>query len=164
MHGLPFSVRSTSPPNLALQGTRRKRRAPELCRLELIMTAFWRNLWRTELAVIATLLVFAIGLTVLLLLLGRLFGSGLPILEGTKFVSIFVFGIGILPAVLVFAPIYSFLRAQGRINWLAVIAIGALSGGVLFFSMFIVGLYGVIAGAIVAASTHAVLRPRKDEF
>jgi hypothetical protein len=68
---------------------------------------------------------------------------------------------GIIPTVLLGAPIYALLKASGRDNWAIVLFVGLVAGFVMLFINFRLGIYSIVCGGIIASITHACFRNKK---
>jgi hypothetical protein len=73
----------------------------------------------------------------------------------------YVIYLGIVPTVLLGAPIYALLKAYGRDSWTVVLFTGLVPGFVLLLFSLPVGMYAIVCGGIIASITHAYFRNRK---
>jgi len=117
---------------------------------------FLQTLWRVEVVVLACLLVGSVLFSVAMAALDQ----GKFRLEQAAVVASIIFSMGLLPATLVFGPLYAFLRSRGIMNLIVVTLVGGFPGVVMFFSLTDfrgIGVYAVGAGLIVGWATHAIL-------
>jgi hypothetical protein len=75
----------------------------------------------------------------------------------------YVIYFGIVPTVLLGAPIYGLLKAYARDSWAAVLFTGLAPGFVILFFSWSVGVYAIVCGGIIASITHAYCRNVKCE-
>ena len=64
--------------------------------------------------------------------------------------------IGLLPVVIVGAPIYFMLVRRNMANWLNVVILGAAPGVLLLFISLALGVWAIACGVVVASVTHVV--------
>ena len=119
--------------------------------------SYWGHLGRVELVVVACLLAYALVLTLVLGLGAAVFAPGPQTWEGFGLAFGLILWFGILPATLLFAPAYAFLRWRGWIN-LALAIIAGLACGLIFIRAGPLALYAIASGVIVAICAHLVLR------
>jgi hypothetical protein len=68
---------------------------------------------------------------------------------------------GIVPTVLLGAPIYALLKVYRRDSWLVVLFTGLAPGLVLMLFSLPVGIHAIVCGGIIASITHAYFRNKK---
>lgn len=103
-------------------------------------------------SILSTLVGLPLGCTLVAFLTGlysQAWGAG-------AFASVFAFVYGVLPALVVGAPLYSVLLRHGRANYLSTVCIGVLPGLALLAFEFSVAKFFLIYGASVAVCTHLV--------
>ena len=121
---------------------------------------FWKQLWRVELAVAASLVAYAAVLTALVRLGAAVFAPTPPSGDALALSFVLLIWFSVLPAVLLFAPAYTFLRAKGAVNFPISVAVGLLSPVVLLF-LFRMGpaaVYAIPSSVIVAIGVHAIMK------
>jgi hypothetical protein len=66
----------------------------------------------------------------------------------------------VLPAVLLFAPAYTFLRARGAVNFPIAVAVGLLAPAVMLLlsRSGLAGMYAIPSSVIVAVGVHAIMK------
>ena len=123
---------------------------------------FLRNLFKVELATIVCLFVYAMGCA----LVSAIFApfpavqapTTPPSIGGAPAVMAVTFLFGFWPAVLFFAPIYTFLRIRRTVNFLIAVVIGMLPAVAFYMAAPTLGLFALLSGALVSAATHALMR------
>jgi hypothetical protein len=121
---------------------------------------YWKQLWRVELAVAACLVVYAAGLTALVRLGAAMFAPAPPGGDAIALSFFLILWFSVLPAVVLFAPAYTFLRAKGAVNFPIAVAVGLLSPVLLLF-LFRAGpaaIYAIPSSVIVAIGVHAIMK------
>lgn len=116
---------------------------------------FWQRLWRVQLAGLISLASFAAFVATLLVIEGLLVSPReTDAIE--VFLLVFAFGIfyGILPAVLLGAPIYTAMLSRGRIRWLLLLIVVLFPGAAMLFHHRGLGLIGIVAGPSILFMTH----------
>ncbi len=116
---------------------------------------FWQRLWRVQLAGLISLAAFAAFLAVLFVVEGLVVSSRETDVAD---VFLFVFGFsifyGILPAILLGAPVYTAMTARGSIRWLPMLTTALAPGVAMLFLHRGLGLIAIVAGPSVLFMTH----------
>jgi hypothetical protein len=68
---------------------------------------------------------------------------------------------GLVPTVLLGAPIYTLLKTYSLDSWAAVLITGLLPGVVVLLFSLPIGIYAIVCGGIIASVTHAYFRNKK---
>ena len=121
---------------------------------------FWKQLLRVELAAVTCLLVYAAILTGLLRVGAAVLSPAAPETDGLWLSFALILWFGVLPALLLFAPVYALLRAVGFASFPAAVIIGIVSGA-LFVALVRAGggaLFAIPSSVIVAVGVHAIMR------
>jgi hypothetical protein len=124
---------------------------------------FWKQLWRVELAVAACLVVYAAALTALVRLGAAIFAPTPPSGDAIALSFFLLLWFSVLPAVLLFAPAYAFLRAKGAVNFPIAVAVGLLAPVVMLFlaRSGLAAAYAIPSSVIVAIGVHAIMKRRQ---
>ena len=129
---------------------------------------YLRNLWRTELAAMVSLVLFAAGLTGGLGMLGSLYAPAPAPFEAAIIMFSLTLLIGVGPVTVFFAPIYAFLKTKRAASFIVAGIVGVLPGIALFLfdrnSGQMLGPYAILAGILVPAFTHAIMKRRNNEL
>lgn len=116
---------------------------------------FWQRLWRVQLASLISLAAFAVFLAILFVCEGLVVSP-----RETDVVEVFflVFALsifyGILPAILLGAPVYTAMTARGPIRWLPMLITALAPGVAMLFLHRGLGLIAIVAGPSVLFMTH----------
>jgi len=111
---------------------------------------------------IAALLALLVVATVMAFL-----GSGVPgnhatafqsSVEGAKAFFVATLFLGVIPVVVVGAPIYFALLRHGKPRWIHVILLGIVPGLAAILLDTYIGAFAIICGVIVASLTHVACR------
>jgi len=71
---------------------------------------------------------------------------------------------GVLPVVLIGAPVYFALLGDGQARWLYVLLLGIAPGGLVLFFDLSMGVLALVCGAAVAPLTHLMCRSLGPDF
>ncbi len=129
---------------------------------------YWQRLWRVELLGIASLCVLAGAVAVMFALDNEFISpGGYDLIEVLVLSSALTIVYGIVPVTLFGAPIYSALIASPKFNLPLMLVISTVPGFVFLFFHTVLGVFGVVGGAVVFYLTHIafkrwVFRPRSD--
>ena len=119
--------------------------------------SYWAHLWRVEVVVLICLLAYALAFTALLALGAGIFApQGLP-LDSAALPFALIVWFSVLPAILLFGPVYALLRWRGWANLALAIAIGAATGAV-FLRAGPLALYAIPSAIIIAVFAHLILK------
>lgn len=116
---------------------------------------YWQRLWRVQIAGLISLAAFAAFVATLFVIEGLLVSPReTDVIE--VFLLVFAFGIfyGLLPAVLLGAPVYTAMLARGRIRWLLLLIVVLFPGAAMLFHHRGLGLIGIVAGPSILFMTH----------
>jgi hypothetical protein len=127
--------------------------------LELIVT-YWKQLWRVELVVAICLLLYAAALTGLLRAGAVVFASAPPTTDGMAVVFALIVWFGVVPAIVLFGPMYALLRTKSHVNYPIAVAVALVSSIALVavVRMGAIALYAIPSSIIVAVGVHAVMK------
>ena len=116
---------------------------------------FWRRLWRVQLAGLIALAAFAAALAGLVVLEGLIVSSretdAIEMFLGVFVLTIFY---GLLPALLLGAPVYAATLTRGAIRWPLLLITVVSPGVAMLFYHRGMGLIGIVAGPSVLFMTH----------
>ena len=116
---------------------------------------FWQRLWRVQLAGLISLVAFAVFLASLMALEGLIVSTReTEVIE--LFLGVFVLTVfyGLLPAVLLRAPVSTAMLARGTLRWSLLLVTVVSPGAAMFFYHRGLGLIGIVAGPSVLFMTH----------
>jgi hypothetical protein len=116
---------------------------------------FWQRLWRVQLAGLISLAAFAAFVAILFVIEGLLVSPReTDVIE--VFLLVVAFGIfyGILPAVLLGAPVYTAMVSRGRIRWSLLLIVVLFPGAAMLFHHRGLGIVGIVAGPSILFMTH----------
>ena len=123
--------------------------------------SFWQRLWHVQLAGLISLAAFAVVLAGLMVLEGLIVSpretDAIEILLGVFVLTMFY---GLLPALLLGAPVYAAMLVRGAIRW-PLLLITVVSPGIAMLSYHRgMGLIGIAAGPSVLFMTHKLYQRR----
>jgi hypothetical protein len=112
---------------------------------------YWRELWKTEIATAACL----VAVPASAVAFATILSGGRETEAGLIWAYFFViFGAG--PALLLFAPVYAWLRYRKTANIVTAIACGGIAASVLGFMHL--AQTAIPAGCVVALATHLIMK------
>lgn len=116
---------------------------------------YWQRLWRVELLGIASLCLLA-GAIAVMFAFDNLFISpdGYELYETVVLSSALTVVYGIVPVTLFGAPIYCALIASPKFSSPLMLFISTVPGFVFLFFHMVLGVFGIVGGAVVFYLTH----------
>lgn len=120
---------------------------------------YWQRFWRIELLSILALLIYAIGLTAVIL--GDELLRRSEILEALEFAFIGIvvtMWFGVLPVIAYGAPIYAAFIVSEKFRWYWMLLISVVPGVALIFLEWEIGLMGIAGCVSVFGMVHFAYR------